>query len=670
MNRLIIKRLKISIDTEEGLFGTDITFQTGFNILRADNTKGKSTTLNAILFALGLEELLGGRNAKTMKHVLKDKLNYKDKEIPVLESKVQLEISNDKDEILTITRWIKSKSIDEKLIRVHFGAIISTQNNYIHKDFYVHMKGAAVENAGFHGFLSTYFNWNLPLVPTFDGGDRLLYLQTLFPFIFIEQNKGWSSFYNPVSGSFGIRDLSKRAFEFFLNLDITRNAKEREELKVIKALLSNKWSSLKGELEELAKSINGEILDLPVKPTLLDEISLNVFDDGRKPVKIVDRIFQIERLIKEKEKIKLKRISEVTQKYEDKVKEQELVVMSLQNEKNLVLQDLQLELKNDQTMNQNLINLEEDLKKNQEAEKLYKLGSEIDNTITQGVCPICHHPVEDTLMPPESSIQPLDLSTNIFFIKEQISTVKFGIKQSEKIIQNKQIKLGLINEHLDNSRRELRLFKSELVETPTLPTKQEIEKLVELKILLHKLHEASLSFEKIEKRFGNIKIEWKDYLKRHQKLPKDYFSELDKKKLKFFEKQFLSLLTKFNFSSTNIPEITISNDKYTPTVSGIDIKFDSSASDNIRLIWSYSIALYKTSIMFSGNHLGILVFDEPGQQQMATQSQEELFKVLSKEKGQSLIGTSLKQDEIIEMTKDLKVNIIDLGDSYIIQPLD
>lgn len=669
MNRIKLNHLKIKIDTEEGVFGTDIPFQDGFNILRARNTKGKSSTLNSILYALGIEEMLGGRNAKTMKPVLKDKLSFKEKEVPILESKVQLEISNHRGKIITLTRWIKSSSIDEKLIRVHFGPQLSKEDKVNFKDFYVHMKGSASENAGFHTFLTNFLEWELPDVPTFEGGDRILYIQAIFPLFFVEQNKGWSSFYSPISGSFGIRDLSKRAFEFLLNMDVTKNTKEREELKITKALISNKWTSLKQDIEELAVVIHAEVPSLPENPILLDELSLNVYNDNKKLVSIVDRIFEVESSIKEKENYRVVKISDVAKKYEKKVKEQDLLVLQLQNEINSIRQDLNLERNNQQSMSENLKNLEIDLKRNQEAEKLYKLGSDVDSSFSQGVCPTCNQQVEDSLMPPETSIQPLGLSENITFIKEQINTMKFGIKQSQKVIQNKQSKLTVITEHLENARRELRLYKSELSENPQLPTKKELDKLVELKIIINKLYDVSSSFEKIEQRFEVIKEEWRDYLSRKEALPKEYFSDLDKRKLTYFEKEFVTLLDTFSFSSINTDDITISHDKYTPIVSGFDIKFDSSASDNIRLIWSYVIAIYKTSEKFSGNHPGLMVFDEPGQQQMAVKSQKQLFEVLLKMKSQAIVGTSLEPEEIKEMTKKYTLNVIDLGEDYIIKPL-
>lgn len=44
------------------------------------------------------------------------------------------------------------------------------------------------------------------------------------------------------------------------------------------------------------------------------------------------------------------------------------------------------------------------------------------------------------------------------------------------------------------------------------------------------------------------------------------------------------------------------------------MKFDSSASDGIRVIWAFTMALLQVSIEKDGNHPGIIIFDEPLQQ--------------------------------------------------------
>ncbi|OCA83995.1 hypothetical protein A8F94_14755 [Bacillus sp. FJAT-27225] len=228
MQRLTLNTLLISLDTECGVFGTKIDFKNGLNILRAKNSKGKSSCLNSILYALGIEELLGGINTKSMKPVLKEEFSFNHKTIYVLESKVQLEITNNQGKSITITRWIKSSSIDPRLIRVHEGLVLSSSKPYSSKDFYVHMKGSATAASGFHSFLAEFIGWELPEVPTYEGNEQLLYIQSLFPLFYIEQIRGWNSFYTPLPYSYGIRDIAKRAVEFILDLDVLKNSKEKD----------------------------------------------------------------------------------------------------------------------------------------------------------------------------------------------------------------------------------------------------------------------------------------------------------------------------------------------------------------------------------------------------------------------------------------------------------
>ena len=73
---LKINAIKFEINTSSGLFGAEYHFTIGLNIVRGDNTSGKSSFFQAILYCLGLEELIGGRNEKTMQSVLKDVVEF------------------------------------------------------------------------------------------------------------------------------------------------------------------------------------------------------------------------------------------------------------------------------------------------------------------------------------------------------------------------------------------------------------------------------------------------------------------------------------------------------------------------------------------------------------------------------------------------------------------
>ncbi len=98
---------------------------------------------------------------------------------------------------------------------------------------------------------------------------------------------------------------------------------------------------------------------------------------------------------------------------------------------------------------------------------------------------------------------------------------------------------------------------------------------------------------------------------------------------------------------------------------------ESSASDFVRLIWSYILTIYETSSheTVNGNHPGFLLLDEPGQHSMATKSQQALFRRLSAMKGlQSIVAASFDDSEPTyrEATENVDFKLILLGNKAIV----
>lgn len=94
----------------------------------------------------------------------------------------------------------------------------------------------------------------------------------------------------------------------------------------------------------------------------------------------------------------------------------------------------------------------------------------------------------------------------------------------------------------------------------------------------------------------------------------------DKVKLDRFEEHFRNLATDFSYRSAKPKEIEVNRETLVPYLKGLelreingaaDIKADSSASDFVRLIWSYLISICRVSNEQNGNHLGILLLMSP-----------------------------------------------------------
>ena len=161
---LRFRHLRLRAETGSGTFGADIPFAPGLNVLWADNTKGKSTCLQGLLYALGLERMLSPRREIPLTYVMTSHLEDPDTgtQHPILESSVFLEMENAQGEIVTVRRGIKSAA-DKRLVTVFQGPLLSQpEGQYVQEDYFVLDPGAAQREAGFHRMFAAFLAWDLP----------------------------------------------------------------------------------------------------------------------------------------------------------------------------------------------------------------------------------------------------------------------------------------------------------------------------------------------------------------------------------------------------------------------------------------------------------------------------------------------------------------------------
>lgn len=209
---LKINRLRIEINTTNGLYGIDQSFQSGLNFIASlENTCGKSSILAAIYYCLGFEQILGGAGgigSKVLTSAFKTIIEDNGTTWMVTESGAYLEIGNG-HETRTLYRNIKNENKDNHLVTVFYGDLNSIRDpGTISEDYYVNFPNSATSDKGFHTFLEEFLHMELPLVRTSDNNERKLYLQVIFASMFIEQKHSWADI---LSGMpiFGIRESKK-----------------------------------------------------------------------------------------------------------------------------------------------------------------------------------------------------------------------------------------------------------------------------------------------------------------------------------------------------------------------------------------------------------------------------------------------------------------------------
>ena len=128
-------------------------------------------------------------------------------------------------------------------------------------------------------------------------------------------------------------------------------------------------------------------------------------------------------------------------------------------------------------------------------------------------------------------------------------------------------------------------------------------------------------------------------------------------KIALLKKRFIENLKRYSYSSlSSFDGIDISiTSSLLPTIDGFDMKFDSSASDGIRVIWAFTMALLQVSIEKEGNHPGIIIFDEPAQQSIVPEDMKSFIKsvVEIKKPFQIITAITLNSQELIGIINGL-----------------
>jgi hypothetical protein len=157
-------------------------------------------------------------------------------------------------------------------------------------------------------------------------------------------------------------------------------------------------------------------------------------------------------------------------------------------------------------------------------------------------------------------------------------------------------------------------------------------------------------------------------------VPESIFSTNDLEKIRVLKETFNELIKQYGYRSTSTGDIEISKDNYLPicSIEGFELALDASASDNIRIIWAYTISLLIMGTRLDTNHWGVVIFDEPEQQKMKEASSVELYRSvasLAAERTQVIVATSEEFGSLEEKVSGFEVNLINLED-IVIRPFE
>ena len=514
--------------------------------------------------------------------------------------------------------------------------------------------------------------WDLPRIPRFGGGEAPLYLEALFALAFVEQKVGWTSIPASFPTYLGLKDMSRRSVEFVLGLTVNEMEVNRQRVEAQLGACRERWKALVEEAHRLAEVASGRVDGLPVDPDLSwdESSSFLAIPEG-------DDWLDIDELASAL-KLELRVASErtvPTAESDNTAVETELgEVLDGLNRSRVVrselLGGLNIERAQLRATVRQLRSIEEDLQRHKDAAKILSLGGEVGAALGADRCPTCHQDVTDSLLPPDSIEHPMSLDENKDFLLKQRDLFQNLQARGEDLVERQEKEHALLSERISRDYARVRALQDTLASASTTPSTAAIQKRVELQARLDTLAKVSLAFSRVSSSLETVREDFRAAKAEAEKLPPVGLPAEDQVRLRSLTASIVRQLDAYGFSTFPASKLQLAEDTYRPMRADFEFGFELSASDAIRLKWAYQLGLLEVTHGLDGaHHPGLLVFDEPRQQETDKVSFHELIAHASRVSSelQVIFTTSEDKPMLHRAVEGLELNLIDFP-GYLLQP--
>lgn len=271
-------------------------------------------------------------------------------------------------------------------------------------------------------------------------------------------------------------------------------------------------------------------------------------------------------------------------------------------------------------------------------------------------CPTCEQPVDGALLPQGTLDAIMSIEDNIEYIGAQRKAFRRLADRSVAMIRELDLELVATGEEARQLSSRLRVVKSDLVAPSHAASAAFIQDRLRIEQRVVQLRDAEARFAEQLQRLVELAAHWSGLLARKAELPTDRLSGDDLDKIRALEASIRTQLERYGFKTFPPRDLTVSDDTYRPEKEGFEIGFEISASDSVRLKWAYQLGLLDITRKGATNHPGLVVFDEPRQQEAAEASVAGLLGEaarIAKAGAQVVIATS----ENIETVRSFVANV-------------
>jgi hypothetical protein len=611
MRNLTINRLQYQVTlVDNSIYGADIPFHSGLNIIYGPNSVGKSSIIIGIIYALGAEKSLGIFQNK--QNPFKPEFYDRIQNVKVSKSFVLLEISNG-DKTITIFRYIIGT--DTTIVAIYDSTIEKLDLGKPQHKLIAVGDGVMIEG-GLQYYLFDFLDIPIVEVSKYDEGTSKLYFENLLPLFFVEQRAGWSQIQARQISRYGIRDVKKVVFEYMFGLDrFNYHLKELERKGLLEKLLSKK-RELKNEEENLLVIVNGKVND---------QGSLIVSKTGIVSKEMVDLISYLrhEYELKEKKIQALSGIEQESSEFESKSKES-LKRVSYQVRK--ATDQIDSLYKEIASYSAYIERIEINKIKNHQLKKI----NNISIGFNISTCPICEQAVSD----PEEGFCKLchQEIKRIATPEENLEFLEDEKRSFEKVRVSKQLQLRKVKNELTRLKEKEKSIIEEFEHRIETYYGRDLDRLRQLISELDTLKKEIGFYERSWRKWTDLN-DLRNEIEGLEKQIENLKTQIDQYKGSKSDQHVLNLILlnfRKNVQTLNLlrskPDLVSQirldeNDNYTPYLEEYDIYNITSSSDNVRIILSYYLSLLQTGVQLKKEQItthfpNLLILDEPRQQNL------------------------------------------------------
>ncbi|GAB3214236.1 hypothetical protein GCM10027294_52940 [Marinactinospora endophytica] len=672
-----IVSIEVASRTDRGLLRYATELSPGLNVIAAPNSFGKSTLLQGVVYALGLEGMFSSSRKPPFGPALLTVADFPDGgRSPVRESWVTLTIANEQGDLMRCKRFVRGDGIDTALIMTWKATTLAELQRASRVDMFVRHGGAAFRELGFHRELAEFLGWELPQVPGFNTEEVTLYLEALFPLFYVEQKSGWSGVAPRMPTYLGIRDVLRRSVEYVLGLSTLERLTALAAAKSEEDELKKRWQSASERLTDSAKSLNCRVFlhqESPVTPARRQHGVIEVMEESSW-VPLEQQIGVWRQRLNDLERHGVEPAGERTQQAREELSQAEASVRDVGARIRLIDEQLNLSRTDSDALASRSASLDIERGRLADLRKLRNLGSTLGiASVANDICPTCGQSLDGR----ESATGiAADLDQSIAELEAERETVRAASQSAERRRAALERNRAALQAALHGAMRQVRALRDELVGPSAAPSRAQVQQQMLLSSSIERAQRLLDLADEANEYFDDLSLKWQDVSDRLADLLGGTPSRADQQKISVMQSSFREQVRDYGLRSVPPSDLSIDESALIPVNDGVELTFDLSmgisASDMIRTKWAYYLSLFEAAVSSPHNkHARLLMLDEPRQQETDRGSLAtfvERLEMAAASGCQVIYATSEDRRDLDEVLRNVRVAMLPANGPHLLAP--